>query len=69
MCTVDVGMLGQVWWDPKEPKPFVDFNTKHVCRNFEEIREWAEVRQLPIEVQEDFLEMPGRDVRVAENIP
>lgn len=58
MCTVDVGMLGQVWWDPQKPKSFVDFNTKHVCRNFEEIRKWAEERQLPEKVPNDFLEPP-----------
>jgi hypothetical protein len=67
MCTVDVGTLGQVWWDPAEPKSFVDFNTKHMCRNFEEIRKWAEVRQLPIDAPEDFLEAPRG--RVLENIP
>lgn len=69
MCTVDVGMLGQVWWDPKEPKPFVDFNTKHVCRNFEDIRRWAEVRQLPEVVAEGFLEGPGAGTKVWEKIP
>lgn len=27
MCSVDTGVLGQVWWDPQSPKTFVDFNT------------------------------------------
>jgi len=69
MCTVDVGMLGQVWWDPAEPKSFVDFNTKHVCRNFEAVRQWAEVRQLSDEVPADFLAPPVEGARIAEKIP
>ncbi|CAK1355972.1 hypothetical protein CB0940_00363 [Cercospora beticola] len=61
MCQVDVGVLGQVWWQPKDtpvPEPFVDFNTKHVCRNFEAVRQWAEERQMPIETPDDFLAPP-----------
>jgi hypothetical protein len=69
MCGVDVGMLGQVWWDPTWPKSFVDFNTKHVCRNFEEIRGWAEQRQLPEEVPNDFLEPPKDGDRIYDAIP
>jgi hypothetical protein len=69
MCSVDIGMLGQIWWDPKEPKPFVDFNTKHVCRNFEEIRKWAEERQLPEEVPYDFLEPPKEGAWIHDSIP
>ncbi|RDW72708.1 oxidase ustYa family protein [Aspergillus mulundensis] len=48
MCTIDVGVLGQVWIHPEHPSPFVDFNTEHVCRNFEDIRAWAEMNQLPL---------------------
>ena len=59
MCTVDTGVLGQVWWDPEEPHAFTDFNTRHVCKNYDEIRAWAEVRQLPLDVPEDFLEPPS----------
>jgi hypothetical protein len=36
MCDPDVGVLGQVWWQPKsvpDPMPFVDFNTKQKCRD------------------------------------
>lgn len=71
MCTVDIGMLGQVWWDPAAPKPFVDFNTRHMCRNFEEIRQWAEVRQFPEVVAEDFLDVPtgGGEGGVLDGIP
>jgi len=68
MCTVDVGMLGQIWWDPQAPKPFVDFNTKHKCRNFEEVRRWAGKRQMPEDVPEDFLAAP-REGGILERIP
>jgi len=59
MCTVDTGVLGQVWWDPEEPHAFTDFNTHHICKNFDDVRAWAEVRQLPTNVPEDFLAPPG----------
>ncbi|GLB11104.1 hypothetical protein AtubIFM57258_007523 [Aspergillus tubingensis] len=69
MCTVDVGVLGQVWVHPDHPEPFVDFNTEHKCRNFEEIREWAERNQLPEAVPNDFLQPPKIGDRVYEEIP
>ncbi|KAF2397623.1 hypothetical protein EJ06DRAFT_584040 [Trichodelitschia bisporula] len=69
MCTVDVGVLGQVWWNPKAPEPFVDFNTRHECRDFEAVRSWAEVRQLPEEPPHDYLQPPRDDDRVYESIP
>jgi hypothetical protein len=62
MCTVDTGVLGQVWVYPKHPEPFVDFNTKHTCKNFEAIRAWAEVRQLPEKPPADFLEAPSGNI-------
>ncbi|EPE30042.1 hypothetical protein GLAREA_13090 [Glarea lozoyensis ATCC 20868] len=45
MCSAGVGVFGQYWIaDP--PGPFVDFNTKHKCKNFGAIREWAEKNQV-----------------------
>lgn len=44
MCTADYGVFGQ-WW-VKDVGPFVDFNTKHKCKNFEDIRAWAEQHQI-----------------------
>ncbi|KAH0165131.1 hypothetical protein KCU67_g4852, partial [Aureobasidium melanogenum] len=44
MCTADTGVFGQ-WW-VKHIGPFVDFNTKHKCKNFEDIRVWAEMHQM-----------------------
>ncbi|KAL6231590.1 hypothetical protein BDW75DRAFT_233492 [Aspergillus navahoensis] len=69
MCTIDVGVLGQVWIHPENPSPFVDFNTEHVCRNFEDIRAWAERNQLPLPAHGhgtggapvDFLVPPRRE--------
>jgi hypothetical protein len=58
MCTVDVGVFGQVWVFPKTLEAFVDFNTKHKCRNFEAIRAWAEPRQIPEKMPRDFLVPP-----------
>ncbi|KAL4868448.1 hypothetical protein BDV12DRAFT_185958 [Aspergillus spectabilis] len=69
MCTTDVGVLGQVWIHPDDPSPFVDFNTEHRCRNFENIREWAERNQLPEDTPPDFLKPPGVGDRVLSEVP
>ncbi|KAG9571559.1 hypothetical protein KCU79_g1, partial [Aureobasidium melanogenum] len=66
MCTVDIGVLGQVWWQSNTmayPEAYVDFNTRHICRNFEDIRIWAENHQVPAEPLPDFLEPPGPNDR------
>lgn len=56
MCNPDVGVLGQVWWQPEGDRPtaFVDFNTKHRCRDYEGVRRWAEAHQLPSEEDVDM---------------
>ncbi|PNY29595.1 Uncharacterized protein TCAP_00492 [Tolypocladium capitatum] len=41
MCNVDTGVLGQVWVDAEQPTAFPDFNTRHVCKNYADVREWA----------------------------
>ena len=69
MCTVDVGVLGQVWWDRDEPTAYPDFNTEHKCRNFEDVRRWAEVHQAPKDVPEDYLMSARRVEDVYEVIP
>lgn len=73
MCTVDIGVLGQVWYQPagKSPEPFVDFNTVHKCRNFEEVRKWAQTHQLPVseDMPEDFLETPKDGDRIWKEVP
>ncbi|KAL3466918.1 hypothetical protein BJX64DRAFT_284070 [Aspergillus heterothallicus] len=69
MCTLDTGVLGQVWLYPEHPAPFVDFNTEHRCKNFEAIRRWAEVRQLPKDTPGDFLRSPREGERVYTEVP
>jgi len=71
MCTVDTGLLGQVWWNLEKPVAFVDFNTQHKCKNYDAIRQWAEERQLPPHdlAPPDFLEPPQPGDRVYAEIP
>lgn len=73
MCTVDVGVLGQVWYQPPDRplQAFVDFNTVHKCRNFDAIRDWAEKHQLPDKenTPPDFLEAPKDNDRIYYEVP
>lgn len=69
MCTVDIGVLGQVWWNREKPTAYPDFNTKHTCRNFEDVRKWAETHQAPAEVPEGYLVPPRSMADVSEFIP
>lgn len=58
MCTVDIAVLGQVWWNHQQPTAYPDFNTKHTCRNFEAVRQWAFEHQAPEKVPDDYLKPP-----------
>ncbi|KAF7563317.1 hypothetical protein G7046_g791 [Stylonectria norvegica] len=63
MCNVDTSVLGQVWVasdNPEDPIAFPDFNTRHVCKNYEAVKDWAEKLQAPPvdEVPDDFLAQP-----------
>jgi hypothetical protein len=69
MCTVDIGVLGQVWWNKKAPAAFPDFNTKHICRDFEGVRRWAFERQAPVDVPDDWLMPPGSLEDVSDEMP
>ncbi|KAH8594659.1 hypothetical protein B0O99DRAFT_513547 [Bisporella sp. PMI_857] len=69
MCTVDIGVLGQVWWNKQQPTAYPDFNTKHTCRNFEDVRKWAEKHQAPADVPDDYLQRPRSIDEVSEFIP
>lgn len=69
MCTVDVGVLGQVWWNKEKPMAYPDFNTEHKCRNFEDIRRWAEENQAPRDVPDDYLISPKNWQDVYDAIP
>ncbi|KEF63821.1 uncharacterized protein A1O9_01799 [Exophiala aquamarina CBS 119918] len=69
MCKPDLGFLGQVWQNQSFPSAFVDFNTQHKCRNYESLRQWAEARQLPEDVPDDFLQPPEKDDMIYAEIP
>jgi len=68
-CSLDIGVFGSVWVNRTDPHPFVDFNTKHVCRNFDEIRAWAEKNQIEYPLPSDYWEPIGDDVYVWEKAP
>ncbi|KAL0254457.1 hypothetical protein SLS55_009932 [Diplodia seriata] len=71
MCTVDTGVLGQVWFKPSDAplEAFVDFNTRHKCRDFDAVRDWAATRQIPAAVPRDFLQPPAPGDTVYTSIP
>lgn len=69
MCKPDLGFLGQIWHNQSYPSAFVDFNTQHKCRNYESLRQWAEGRQLPEKVPDDFLQPPEKGDLIYAEIP
>ncbi len=70
MCTMDTDVFGSVWvGNLTSASPFVDFNTKHVCKNFEDIRSWAEKNQRPAPGPEDFWEPPDENTRISRLAP
>ena len=48
MCNVDNGVLGQVWvgGDNGSHSAFPDFSTLHICKNYDDIRAYAESVQV-----------------------
>ncbi|TGO35332.1 hypothetical protein BHYA_0162g00200 [Botrytis hyacinthi] len=58
MCTVDIGVMGKIWVYPEALEAYQDFNTKHKCRDFNAVRNWAEQRQMPTDVPADFFQQP-----------
>ena len=61
MCTVDVGVLGQVWCNKHAPHALPDFNTRHTCRDFERVRAWAESHKAPERYPDDYVDRPKLD--------
>lgn len=49
MCQPDTGVFGQ-YWISDIGATFVDFQTEHKCKNFEELRDWVVSNQ----VSEEF---------------
>lgn len=70
MCNVDTAVLGQVWASKDDPIAFPDFNTRHMCKNYEAVREWAEKLQAPPndELPPDFLLIPTAE-QILPKIP
>jgi hypothetical protein len=54
MCNVDTGVLGQVWTNPEDPTAFPDFNTKHKCKNYDHVKDWALKLQVRHELAQDY---------------
>lgn len=69
MCTVDTGVVGQVWIYPENPEPYLGLETQRKCKNFEDIRQWVEKNQLPKEPPWDFLVHPGPGDRIYKEMP
>ncbi|KAI3393923.1 hypothetical protein diail_3485 [Diaporthe ilicicola] len=70
MCTADTGVLGQVWFDHESPTAFPDFNTKHKCKNFDDISRWAVAHQeaVPDSLPDDYMKEPDPQY-IGENTP
>jgi hypothetical protein len=64
MCTVDIGVFDSVRAHRSHPYEFVDFNTRYIYMNFEQIKAWVEENQLPEDLLEGFWETPGEDITV-----
>jgi hypothetical protein len=69
MCNVDIAVLGQVWWNKDTPIAFPDFNTQHICRNYDAVRQWAEENQAPEGEPADYLMPPRSREDVLETMP
>lgn len=41
MCTADTSLFGQMWVNSTALRTFADFSTRHKCKNFDLVREWA----------------------------
>lgn len=40
MCQSDVSIVLQKWSEEEPRRPEADFNSRHVCRNYGELKEW-----------------------------
>ncbi|KAK1251354.1 hypothetical protein MKX07_005909 [Trichoderma sp. CBMAI-0711] len=62
--------IRQLWVDTKEPTAFPVFSTKHVCKNYNDIRKWAELQQAPPpdKLPKDYL-APPKAGDVTESTP
>ncbi|KAJ5837119.1 hypothetical protein N7447_003145 [Penicillium robsamsonii] len=61
MCHVDVGVVTSHWVEGRK-KPWPNFNTEHVCKDYDQVLKWTEQHQLPV----DTPLMPMKPAGVAE---
>ncbi|KAK4955625.1 hypothetical protein LTR10_006564 [Elasticomyces elasticus] len=66
MCTADFNVFGQVWVTDIDAA-FPDFMTKHKCKDFDAIRQWAHDGQITEKQMQDerFLMREAGDIAVA----
>ena len=69
MCDIDISVFGTVWINETHLRSWPDFNTKHVCKNFDDIRAWVERNQVPEEQLADLMERPEVGGRVWDEVP
>ena len=72
MCQPNIGIFGSHWVrNGTKLRPFVDFNTEHVCRNWDDIQEWARVRQVPDDkvFPRDYVRPPVEGQRILDGFP
>ena len=65
MCNVDFNVFGQVWVDNIN-QPFPDFMTKHKCKNFDAIRQWAHDHQVTEADMKDSMALMWRKGDIKE---
>jgi hypothetical protein len=46
MCHADAGIVTAHWIEQRN-RPWPDFNTKHVCKDFNGLLDWTRKNQLP----------------------
>lgn len=58
MCSSDIGLVGLSWYNLSgKTVSLPKFDTKHQCRNFDVIREWARSNQV-IDPPDDYFRQP-----------
>lgn len=65
MCTVDFNVFGQVWIE-NIGAAFPDFMTKHKCKNFEAVRQWASDNQVSVNRNDTSLMLRPGDIKLPD---
>ena len=68
MCDADVGVMTYDWVKGRgHPSP--DFNTKHKCRNFDDILRWGLAHQAPTQLGGEVLRTADADAKEMDMPP